>query len=251
MSRLIRMRRSCGTPLRPSVMRTSSFPPIGRMTTRPIRAPSRHFCNLTVLARRASVRFCGTTVLASIACNKSEPNIFEFFVWVWPGTIAAQERNRSTKSENRNSKQFLNDERQNELNVANRSDRNRRFEFSELSIYWLWFVSDFDIRISSSAFKSGRESIELRMFGGRYALYPNLCRLPRRSLLAAAGSLHVERLGGDEGPHALRHGRPQGASVGDKEGRKPRAHERHGVGRARVRSRKNPPLRPHGHHRSL
>src|SRR5262249_1346663 len=166
-------------------------------------------------------------------------------------TIVAQERNRSTKSEYRNSKQFLNDERQNELNVANRSDRNRCFEFSELSIYWLWFVSDFDIRISSFAFKSGREPIELRMFGGRYALHPNLCRLSHRSLLAASRSLHSERVCGDEGSHALRHRRPQRADVGGEEGREPRAHERHGLGGARVRSRKNPPLRPYGHHRSL
>ena len=33
----------------------------------------------------------------------------------------------------------------------------------------------------------------------------------------------VERVGGDEGPHALRHRRPQGADVGDEEGREPRA----------------------------
>jgi len=40
-----------------------------------------------------------------------------------------------SKHEIRNSKQFLNDETQNEFNLPNRSDQNRRFEFSEFRIY--------------------------------------------------------------------------------------------------------------------
>src|SRR5215813_4891333 len=76
MSRWIRMRRWCGTLLKPLVMRTSSSPVTGRTTTPPIRAPSRHFCNLTVSAKQASVRFCGTTVLASMASNKLVTSVF-------------------------------------------------------------------------------------------------------------------------------------------------------------------------------
>jgi hypothetical protein len=63
---------------------------------------------------------------------------------------------KNSKHEIRNSKQFLNDERQNEFNVPNRSDQNRRFEFSEFRTYLAaicfgFSASDFDIRISGFA----------------------------------------------------------------------------------------------------
>jgi len=59
---------------------------------------------------------------------------------------------RANKLEIRNSKQFLNDERQNEFNVPNRKDRNQRFEFSEFRIYLAAIVSDLVLRISGLAF---------------------------------------------------------------------------------------------------
>jgi len=76
----------------------------------------------------------------------------------------------NSKHEIRNSKQFLNDERQNEFNVPNRRDRSRRFEFSAFRIYlaaicfgfsasdfgfsFSRFVSDFVIQILGFAFKA-------------------------------------------------------------------------------------------------
>ena len=56
------------------------------------------------------------------------------------------------KLEIRNSKQFLNDERQNEFNVPNKRDRNQRFEFSEFRIYLAAICFGFVLRISGLAF---------------------------------------------------------------------------------------------------
>src|SRR2546426_717446 len=85
----------------------------------------------------------------------------------------------------------------------------------------------------------------------RDAVRDDLGRLPRRSLLAAARALHRERLCGPARPHALCHRRAEGVPVGDQERRDARAGERHGIGRTRVCSRPDPPLRSHGRDRAL
>src|SRR5713101_4310495 len=64
----------------------------------------------------------------------------------------------------------------------------------------------------------GGTSIGSSQTGGRYALHEDLGRLSHRHALAPARSLHRERLGAHEGPHALRRGRARRTAVDDSEG---------------------------------
>src|SRR6266852_3360834 len=86
----------------------------------------------------------------------------------------------------------------------------------------------------------GGTSIGSSQTGGRYALHEDLGRLSHRHALAPARSLHRERLGAHEGPHALRRGRARRTAVDDQEGGAVRARRRHRVDGHEVRARAKP-----------
>ena len=74
----------------------------------------------------------------------------------------------------------------------------------------------------------------------------DLGRLPHRSDLAAARSVHRHRQRRDEGPHAVCDRRAAGQGMGHQIGRLVRADERHGLGRPPLRAGQDPPLGPDG-----